>query len=237
MSFIRQKISIAPTWHIICDFDGTISLNDTTDQLLNRFAKAGWLEIEEQWEAGQIGSKICMQKQIALLDMSEEEFHACLDEIEIDSGFLEIIKVTSQSNFKLTIVSDGLDLVIRYILKKHQLEHLPIIANRLIQCAPRSWQLEFPYAQANCLSQSGTCKCNVSESNQHNVMLIGDGRSDFCLAEQADLVFAKKSLIKHCQQKQITHTAFAKLSELIQPINKLIKDYNMQYENDILVTS
>jgi len=29
---------------IICDFDGTITLKDTTDLLLNRFADPGWLD-------------------------------------------------------------------------------------------------------------------------------------------------------------------------------------------------
>lgn len=238
MSFIRQKNNLPPAWHIICDFDGTISRKDTTDQLLNHFARDGWLEIEKQWEDGLIGSKVCMQQQIALLDMSETAFHHCLDQIEIDYGFLELVQFAAQFNLQLSIVSDGLDQVIRYILKKHNLAHLPIIANKLTQCSDRSWQLAFPYAQKDCISQSGTCKCNVAQHPpQHRVLLIGDGRSDFCLAAQADYVFAKKSLIKHCQDKHIPHRAFENLSELIQPITQLLQDHNMHYENDRLATS
>jgi 2-hydroxy-3-keto-5-methylthiopentenyl-1-phosphate phosphatase len=29
-------------WHILCDFDGAMSLTDTTDYLLERYAKPGW---------------------------------------------------------------------------------------------------------------------------------------------------------------------------------------------------
>lgn len=238
MSFIRQNLNLDHSWHIICDFDGTISQKDTTDQLLNLFAQDGWLEIEKQWEDGLIGSKVCMQKQIALLDMSEQEFHACLDQIEIDPGFIEIVNLFAQSKIKLSVVSDGLDLAIRYILKKHQLEHLPIIANKLTQRTQRTWELNFPYAQADCMSQSGTCKCNVAPPPLLNrVLLIGDGRSDYCLAEQADYVFAKKSLIKHCQDKQIAHMPFESLSELIQPITQLLQNQSMHFENDLLVNS
>ncbi|MFH3733543.1 phosphatase, partial [Acinetobacter baumannii] len=80
-----------------------------------------------------IGSKVCMQKQIELLDVSIDELQQCLDQIEIDLGFIELVKITAQYKIPLTIVSDGLDFVIRHILKKYNLEHLPVIANHLVQ--------------------------------------------------------------------------------------------------------
>jgi len=36
-------------WMVQSDFDGTISLLDVTDTLLNRFGKPGWQELEEAW--------------------------------------------------------------------------------------------------------------------------------------------------------------------------------------------
>ncbi|WP_445114941.1 MtnX-like HAD-IB family phosphatase [Acinetobacter sp. WZC-1] len=210
-------------WHILCDFDGTISLTDTTDQLLEHFAQPGWQEIEQQWLQGHIGSKLCLQQQIALLDMSVNELHQCLDRIEIDPGFMELVKITTQFQIPLTIVSDGMDLVIRHILKKHHLQHLPVIANRLVQTAERTWQLEFPNENANCISQSGTCKCKVAQQYpREHIILIGDGRSDFCLAAAADYVFAKKSLIQHCREHHIPHTAFSGFSDIYRPLAKLL---------------
>ena len=89
MFLIRHNLPSSAQWHILCDFDGTISLNDTTDTLLETFAKPGWVEIEQEWEQGKIGSKICMQRQIELLDMSKNELYQCLDHIEIDTDFIE----------------------------------------------------------------------------------------------------------------------------------------------------
>ena len=66
-------------WMVQSDFDGTISLLDVTDTLLNRFGKPGWQELEEAWERGDIGSRECMKGQVALLDMSEAELQAHLD--------------------------------------------------------------------------------------------------------------------------------------------------------------
>lgn len=56
-------------------------------------------------------------KQIELLDVSIDELQQCLDQIEIDLGFIELVKITAQYKIPLTIVSDGLDFVIRHILK------------------------------------------------------------------------------------------------------------------------
>ena len=34
-------------WTILCDFDGTVSVEDITDSLLERFARPGWQTIEQ----------------------------------------------------------------------------------------------------------------------------------------------------------------------------------------------
>ena len=57
---------------VFCDFDGTISLSDTTDVILSRFARPEWELIEEEWKRGAIGSAECMAQQIALIEASPE---------------------------------------------------------------------------------------------------------------------------------------------------------------------
>lgn len=219
----QQNTTSQKLWHILCDFDGTISLNDTTDHLLETFALDGWQAIEQQWEQGLIGSKQCMQQQIALLHMNQQAFYQCLDQIEIDAGFLDLVQLSALHNIPLTIVSDGLDLVIQYILSKYNLGHLPVIANHLVQVNEYQWRLEFPNTNLACKSASGTCKCKIAEMNhQANIILIGDGRSDFCLAESANYVFAKKSLIEHCREKQILYMPFKNITEIHQPLEKLL---------------
>ncbi|KAF1026975.1 MAG: 2-hydroxy-3-keto-5-methylthiopentenyl-1-phosphate phosphatase [Acinetobacter bereziniae] len=220
----QQNTSSQNLWHILCDFDETISLTDTTDQLLETFGLAGWQDIEKQWEQGLIGSKQCMQQQIALLHMHQQAFYRCLDQIEIDQGFLDLVQLTTLHKIPLTIVSDGLDLVIHYILSKYNLAHLPIIANHLVQVNEYQWRLEFPNTDLACKSASGTCKCKIAQNHhQEHIILIGDGRSDFCLAETADYVFAKKSLVQHCKEKQILHSPFKKITEIHQPLEKFLK--------------
>jgi 2-hydroxy-3-keto-5-methylthiopentenyl-1-phosphate phosphatase len=56
---------------------------------------------------------------------------------------------------------------------------------------------------------SGNCKCAFAEGQPRQLkILVGDGRSDFCLAGRADLVLAKNSLLKHCRAADLPHIAF-----------------------------
>jgi len=40
------------------------------------------------------------------------------------------------------------------------------------------------------------------------VLVIGDGKSDMCVASTADFVFAKGSLAKYCEANTIPHARF-----------------------------
>src|SRR5476649_888071 len=195
-------------WTILCDFDGTVSLDDTTDTLLERFGRRGWEVLEEDWRAGRINSHDCMAGQVALLDMDRAELDAHLLQREVDPAFADFVKLAHGAGIHIEILSDGLDYAIRNILGRNGLDWLPVTSNRLQPVAEREWRLEFPNASATCRVASGTCKCaraSAAQAARKRTLLIGDGASDFCVAEAADFVFAKGKLIAHCIAKNIPH--------------------------------
>jgi 2,3-diketo-5-methylthio-1-phosphopentane phosphatase len=206
-------------WTILCDFDGTISVEDITDSLLERFGRPGWQAIEQAWKHGEIGSRDCMAQQVALLDANRAELDEHLDSMSIDRAFAQFVAATQEAGVPLTVLSDGLDYAIRRVLGQHELGHLPIVANHLDAVGERGWKLEFPYGSANC--RSGNCKCasaGDAHAERRRVLLIGDGTSDFCVAGEADLVFAKHRLIEHCRSAGIPYvpiTGFADALELL----------------------
>ncbi|HVB84027.1 MAG TPA: HAD-IB family phosphatase [Rhodanobacteraceae bacterium] len=197
-----------PGWTIACDFDGTVSVGDVTDLLLERYGRPGWEELETAWQHGEIGSRACMAGQIALLDMSPAQLDAAIDRIRIDPDFPAFVRAALGAGVPVTIVSDGLDLAIRSILARHDLDMLPIVANRLEPAGPRRFRLEFPHSNPGCHAASGTCKCDhVARERVHHprVLLIGDGTSDFCAAGSVDFVFAKSKLIQRCREQGLPH--------------------------------
>lgn len=196
-------------WIILCDFDGTIATDDVTDTLLKRFARPGWERLEQQWLRGDIGSRQCMAGQVALLDADQTELDALLDDIPIDPDFAAFAAQANSLDMPLQVISDGLDYAIERILARHGLGHLPVYANHLRPEGARRWRMSSPYASPSCASASGTCKCTCASRERRylpqNIMLIGDGRSDFCVAQKADFVLAKHHLIAHCQDNQLPH--------------------------------
>ncbi|WMJ68409.1 MtnX-like HAD-IB family phosphatase [Stenotrophomonas sp. 24(2023)] len=206
-------------WSILVDFDGTISLEDVIDSLLDKYGQPGWEALEDQWRAGQIGSRECMQGQVRLLKLDPAELDAHLDQVKIDPDFAAFAAEAHRLGLPLKIVSDGLDYAIHRILANHGLPPLPVVANHL-RWADGHWELESPYQAENC--RSGTCKCTIaSQSRAYDaprVLMIGDGASDFCVSERADYVFAKRRLIDHCNNAGIPHspiTTFAQATALL----------------------
>ena len=200
-------------WNVLCDFDGTISLEDVTDSLLMRFGRPGWQALEDDWAGGRIGSLECMAGQVALLDCSEAQMLEHLDQIAIDPDFAAFAAALQRLRWPLTIVSDGLDQVVRRVLARHGLGHLPIAANRLEPAGPRRWRLGFPHARPGCAS--GTCKCAFVPGAGTRVLLIGDGASDFCVAARADLSWARKRLLDHCIGHRLPHRAVADFAQAL----------------------
>ncbi|MCX8649749.1 MtnX-like HAD-IB family phosphatase [Gilliamella sp. B2776] len=207
---------------VLCDFDGTISVNDVTDTLLSYFGQDGCDELEEMWVNGKIGSQECMSKQIALMDASLEELNQVLSKIEIDPMFKSFINYTEQKNIPVHVVSDGLDYAIQFVLKRHGIEHLPIFANKLLHDNNRSWRLEFPYANKDCIKQSGNCKCNHVKKQQYfpQILFVGDGTSDYCVSHNVDYVFAKDKLVNYCKKNKIAHCAINSFADVTKALEQ-----------------
>jgi 2-hydroxy-3-keto-5-methylthiopentenyl-1-phosphate phosphatase len=217
-------------WRIFVDFDGTISQLDTTDCLLRRFASDAWEPVEDRWQAGLIGSRECLAEQVAMIRADERQLDLFAADFTIDPHFPEFVRQCAGLRLPLTVVSDGLDRVVRATLDRYGLGSLSVSANALTYRGDGKWALDFPHARTACRSSSGTCKCLVSRrasagsDDQRDLrLLIGDGRSDYCLAEDADFVFARAGLSNYCQKRNIPHRFFHSFAEVQRLMSLLLE--------------
>ena len=193
---------------VFVDFDGTISLEDTTDVVLERFADPSWQKVEAEWLAGHIGSRECMKRQVELIRATPEQLDALCAEIPLDPHFPELVSMCGKNDIPVTVVSDGLDRTIVRMLSRFDLD-IPVLANKMVYLGDKRWTLEFPYTNASCEAGAGNCKCLALTGEQNTLrILIGDGRSDFCAAETADFVIAKAALAEHCQANGVPFIVF-----------------------------
>jgi len=214
-------------WAVLCDFDHTITTEDVTDILLEKYALPEWIELEQDWKKGAIGSRACMEQQIALLRATKAQVDNVADSVRVDPYFKDFAAHCEKKHIALTILSDGLDYVIKRVMAREGLS-LPVIASHLTYSGEDRWQLSSPYANAGCSSQQTTCKCAISRSvrstGTEKILYIGDGRSDFCISmEEADKILAKDSLLTYCQQHQLPHRPFKNFAQAAILLDQIIE--------------
>ncbi len=200
---------------ISCDFDGTITCDDTVQAMLSRFAGPQWLEIEAEWEAGRIGARVCLERQTELLRVTPAELGVWVDEREVDPRAQAFFAECARLDLEVRIVSDGYDWVIRRVMARLGLQALPVFANRLTSAGGDRWRLQSPFSAEGCAS--GTCKCAIVSKTQRRLH-IGDGRSDMCVSDICEVVFAKASLLATRTARGLPSnpfTSFADISALL----------------------
>lgn len=191
---------------VYVDFDGTIAPSDPTDTLFERFCHPSWRQIEREWQEGRRSARACMAAEVALLRARPEALAAALRDIKIDPQFPDFVELCRSWDLQIIVLSDGLDRVVSSVLRSAGLD-LPIFANRLQWLGEDRWKLAFPFARQDCAAALGNCKCGHRSAAGHRSLeiVVGDGRSDFCIAARSQLVLAKGQLAAHCRFRRIPH--------------------------------
>jgi 2,3-diketo-5-methylthio-1-phosphopentane phosphatase len=205
---------------IIVDFDGTVVRQDATDLILERFALPEWREVEQEWVAGRIGSRECLARQIDLVRASDQDLDDVIAELEVDPGFSGFVSLCQERGFEVVVGSDGLDRIIAPVLERCGLA-LPFVSNRLTSTGRGRWRVDFPHFDPACEVSSGTCKCAIAGGAAAPTLLVGDGRSDFCVAARAKWVLAKGQLVHHCRQSKIPYVPFDDFADAIEALHTL----------------
>ena len=215
---------------VFCDFDGTITREDVTDQILTQLAHPSWREVEQEWMCGAIGSRECLERQMALVETSAEELHALIDAVPLDPHFAAFYRFTQKRRMELYVVSDGFDYVIRRVLKHTGVNgplrngtHLFASALRL---EGRRLVPSFPHSEEPCEHGCATCKAAVMRrirGGHRPVVFVGDGLSDRFALEEADLIFAKRQLLAYCREHGIACHAFETFAEVQAALEEFLE--------------
>lgn len=217
----NPRPSSLPNSEVFCDFDGTITCRDATDAVLETFALPAWREWEDRWVNGEITSQECLSHQVELIRADRETLVRFAAGLPIDEGLVALDRQCTDHGLPLIIVSDGLDLLIEAILRRHDLLHIPVFSNHLFWTESGIPSLSFPFSMPECRSHSGTCKCaltHLSASSSSHIIYIGDGQSDWCVSSNVRTLFAKGTLRTWCESRGIPYQPFTTLTDVTQHI-------------------
>jgi len=213
----------SPEIALLCDFDETVIQENMGVMLLERFGEKGWERFFPAYLSGSISLRECITSEYSRLRASRQQVQAfARDNGSFRPGFRELVSFCQNGNIPLVIVSGGLSVYVETFLAHHGLGHLPVFSEKAV-FRDGGVSLAGGDANGHCL-QGNSCKCLRLESYRslgHKVLYIGDGSSDLCPAEKADLVFARGKLLEHCRAKGLDHQAFEDFYSIISGITAL----------------
>jgi len=210
---------------VLCDFDGTICSIDMGNELLMHFTAQGWKQIDEAYCRGEIGSREAYEQLAELFRGTQEESLAyILARERLDPYFPDFCSFCREHGIELVITSDGLDFYIAAILARHGLGTIPFFANAAIFRPDGTLTVEFPQ-QERCCPKCGTCKKIILRQRRQQydrIVYVGDGYSDVCAAQEADLIFAKGVLAERCRAHGSPAVPFADFGDIEANLRQLL---------------
>ncbi len=223
-----------PKLKIFSDFDGTITLYDTWLEMGDFFIrkKAIWAKLIKSFEDQKIGARECFLKECELVENFDiVEFNRIIDNQRLDPMFLDFMSYCKENELPFVILSEGMDYYIKRILDNNNLD-IPFYSNKIVFSGDmKSIGLEFPYSDSDC-AKCGTSKRNIMMNNTADdeiSVFIGDGFSDACVVNYADIVFAKKSLASYCWKNNITYHEYQTFGDIKKKLEKFLESKKLKH--------
>ncbi len=215
---------------LFIDFDGTVARTDVGNTFFRTFGGERCTELVRSYRAGEISAEECFRRELETIGAADPAaLEAFVRAQEITPGFPELVQFCRTHAIRCSIVSDGLDFYIHGVLARMGLDDLPVFSNTIVWRPDVDGRVKgsiiFPHANAEC-DRCGCCKRNVllSGSGEEDVIAyVGDGYSDRCPVEYADIVFARDELQTYCQQSNISYYLFDSFVDVTGRLEELLR--------------
>ncbi len=184
---------------IACDFDGTITQNDTLHLIVRRYGDGDlWEAIEPRLRAGELTLEQAMEAEFAGVRATPEQVRELvLRDAGMRAGFPDFVAWARDRGHRLLVLSSGFRSVIDAVLSRWGLGHLEV-ASHEAEFSPRGARLVWADRGDRCAVCGRRCKRHDVRARRagERLVLIGDGVSDRCVAKMADIVFARAHLAR-----------------------------------------
>lgn len=202
---------------ILCDFDGTITFQDSLLPIYEGFASCG-THFAELWDLGEVGTREEMIGTFKCIHASREEMEPALDQLTIDQDLHKVMAYCQDLDLEFAILSDGLEWYVRYILGRYGFSDVTTYANQIEFLADGTFHFEFPWFNP-VNPKRGLYKPDIVEKYHqagYHTIFIGNGGSDQDAVWKAERIYAKNPLFDYCQKNDIAAQHFETFAELLK---------------------
>ena len=205
-----------------CDFDGTITEEDTSFFLLDAFAKGDWRRLLREYKEHRISVGEFNTKAFAMVKADKPALLEVLKgKIKVRAGFHELVNYCRRRGFRLVIVSNGLDFYIEATLKDLGLKNLEVHAAQA-SFHPEGMKVKYVGPDGKRLEDGvKEAYTKLFLKLVYRVIYVGNGDSDFAPAKYAHHVFATGELLAYCRENNLNYKPFENFIDVVSDIDLL----------------
>ena len=207
---------------IQCDFDGTVTKEDTSFFLLDAFAQGDWRRLLREYKEHRISVGEFNTKAFAMVkDDKPTLLEALKGKVKVRAGLHELVNYCLKKGFRLVIVSNGLDFYIKAVLKDLGLENIEVHAAQA-SFHPEGMKVQYVGPDGKRLDDNFKVAYIKSFLKLgYRIVYVGNGDSDFPPAKYAHHVFATGELLAYCRENNLKYKPFENFIDAIREIDLL----------------
>ena len=216
---------------VLSDFDGTVTLNDTFQNVVEKFGQGDWRSVDDQYVKGEITLEECLRRQGGMVRASKSQLLDELDQVtKFRPGFDNLAEYCKTNHHPLVLVSAGLDFVIKYFLTRENLMDKVEVFAAVAKCTPMGIKFDFLKLKDKRSMNFKDDTVRYYKTRAETVAYIGDGRWDLQALRNSDLRFAIKNskLAELCKAQEIQATTVADFTEVVTSLQKKMSERDSQ---------
>ena len=210
-------------YEVFSDFDGTIIVKDSTDELVKIYGNELTKREEELFwadlQAGKVNNRETILRLYQHMRLTPQMYYELLYSIPLSPGFARFYDAVKAAGKTITVLTGSAREGVREYLREKGFGDITVHGNRMetpegiveIHCAN---EVEDTLCgMGDCAHCKSIWLKKAGESGK-KTLYIGDGVTDLCAAKQADLVFARDYLATHCEANGIPFVRYDSFDDI-----------------------
>ena len=205
-----------------CDFDGTITEEDTSFFLLDAFAQGDWRRLLQEYKEHKISVGEFNTRAFAMVKADKPTLLKALKgKVKVRAGLHELVNYCLRRGFSLVIVSNGLDFYIEATLKDLGLKNIEVHAAQA-SFHPEGMEVQYLGPDGKRL-EVGFKEAYIESflNLGYKIIYMGNGDSDIAPAKYAHHVFATGELLAHCRENNLKCKPFENFTDAVRELELL----------------
>ncbi len=198
-----------------CDFDGTITVDDVSFLLLDKFAEGDWRKIlakyrEDKLTVGEFNRRVFSMVRATRKEMTDY----MRQHLKLRSGLPELVRACKKLGLRFVIVSNGLDFYIEQVLEDLGLNDVEFHAAETV-FDPEGMKVRYVSPDGKEINDGfKEAYMRLFLGQGYRTIYIGNGYSDFPAASLAHEIYGIDGLLEHCQKVNVNCRVFEDLKEI-----------------------